>query len=86
MLMPKKVKHRKQHRGRTTGSAKGATTVSYGDYGIQVLEPGWLTSRQIEAVLYGRSIKEIRGRTRLLFALGENAAERDAVPTRKKRW
>jgi large subunit ribosomal protein L16 len=49
MLMPKKVKHRKQHRGRTTGNAKGATTVSYGDYGIQVLEPGWLTARQIEA-------------------------------------
>ncbi len=49
MLMPKKVKHRKTHRGRTTGNAKGATNVSYGDYGIQVLEPGWITSRQIEA-------------------------------------
>ncbi len=49
MLMPKKVKHRKQHRGRTTGKAKGATKVAYGDYGIQVLEPGWLTARQIEA-------------------------------------
>ena len=49
MLMPKKVKHRKQHRGRTKGVAKGATTVSYGDYGIQALEPGWITARQIEA-------------------------------------
>jgi len=49
MLMPKKVKHRKHHRGRMTGTAKGATTVSYGDYGIQALEPGWITSRQIEA-------------------------------------
>ncbi len=49
MLMPKKVKHRKQHRGRTRGVAKGATNVSYGDYGLQVLEPGWITSRQIEA-------------------------------------
>ncbi len=49
MLMPKKVKHRKHHRGRMTGNAKGATNVSYGDYGIQVLEPGWITSRQIEA-------------------------------------
>lgn len=47
--MPKKVKHRKHHRGRTTGKAKGATKVSYGDYGIQVLEPGWITARQIEA-------------------------------------
>ena len=49
MLMPRKVKHRKQHRGRTKGVAKGATTVSYGDYGIQALEPGWITARQIEA-------------------------------------
>ncbi|MGH1494078.1 MAG: 50S ribosomal protein L16 [Acidimicrobiales bacterium] len=49
MLMPKKVKHRKQHRGRTGGKAKGANKVAYGDYGIQVLEPGWITARQIEA-------------------------------------
>lgn len=49
MLMPRKVKHRKTHRGRRRGKAKGATTVSYGDYGIQVLEPAWLTARQIEA-------------------------------------
>ncbi len=49
MLMPKKVKHRKTHRGRTKGTAKGATTLSYGTYGIQALEPGWITARQIEA-------------------------------------
>ena len=49
MLMPKKVKHRKQQRGRLTGKAKGATQVSFGDYGIQALEPGWITARQIEA-------------------------------------
>ena len=49
MLMPRKVKHRKHQRGRTKGVAKGATTVSYGDYGIQALEPGWITARQIEA-------------------------------------
>ena len=49
MLMPKKVKHRKHHRGRMKGVAKGATEVSYGDYGIQALEPGWITARQIEA-------------------------------------
>ncbi|MDW3220763.1 MAG: 50S ribosomal protein L16 [Acidimicrobiales bacterium] len=49
MLMPKKVKHRKQHRGRTKGVSKGATEVTYGDYGIQALEPGWITARQIEA-------------------------------------
>jgi large subunit ribosomal protein L16 len=49
MLMPKKVKHRKQQRGRMRGAAKGGTTVTFGDYGIQALEPGWITARQIEA-------------------------------------
>src|ERR687885_72607 len=49
MLMPKKVKHRKQQRGRMTGQAKGGTQVAFGDYGIQALEPGWITARQIEA-------------------------------------
>ena len=49
MLMPRKVKHRKTHRGRTKGTAKGATSVSHGQYGIQAVEPGWITARQIEA-------------------------------------
>ncbi len=49
MLMPKKVKHRKVQRGRLSGQAKGGTTVNFGDYGIQALEPGWITARQIEA-------------------------------------
>src|SRR5882672_6239780 len=49
MLMPKKVKHRKQQRGRMTGAAKGGTVITFGDYAIQALEPGWITARQIEA-------------------------------------
>lgn len=49
MLMPERVKHRKQHRGRMKGKAKGGTYVAFGDYGIQVLEPAWITARQIEA-------------------------------------
>ena len=49
MLMPKKVKHRKQQRGRMRGAAKGGTSVNFGDYGIQALEPGWISARQIEA-------------------------------------
>lgn len=49
MLMPRKVKHRKQHRGRLTGLAKGGETVDFGDYGIQALAPAWVTARQIEA-------------------------------------
>jgi len=47
--MPRKVAHRKQHRGRMTGMAKGGTSVTFGQYGIQALEPGWITARQIEA-------------------------------------
>ena len=49
MLMPRKVKHRKQQRGRMNGLAPGGTEVTHGDYGIQALEPGWVTARQIEA-------------------------------------
>ena len=49
MLMPRKVKHRKQQRGRMSGIAKGGTKINFGDYGIQALEPGWITNRQIEA-------------------------------------
>jgi len=49
MLMPKKVKHRKQQRGRMKVQSKGGTEVTFGDYGIQALEPGWITARQIEA-------------------------------------
>ncbi|HEX3540385.1 MAG TPA: 50S ribosomal protein L16 [Acidimicrobiales bacterium] len=49
MLMPKKVKHRKTQRGRMSGKATAGTMVNFGDYGIQALEPGWITARQIEA-------------------------------------
>jgi large subunit ribosomal protein L16 len=49
MLMPRKVRHRKTQRGRLKGQAKGGTSVTFGDYGIQALEPGWITARQIEA-------------------------------------
>jgi large subunit ribosomal protein L16 len=49
MLMPRKVAHCKHQRGRLKGNSKGATSVNFGDYGIQALEPGWLTARQIEA-------------------------------------
>jgi large subunit ribosomal protein L16 len=49
MLMPERVKYRKMHRGRTKGKSKGATSVHFGEFGIQTLEPGWITSRQIES-------------------------------------
>jgi large subunit ribosomal protein L16 len=49
MLMPRKVRHRKTQRGRMNGMAKGGTRLAFGDYGIQAIEPAWLTNRQIEA-------------------------------------
>lgn len=49
MLMPKKVKWRKQNRGRMRGQTKGGDLVSFGDFGLKALEPGWVSSRQIEA-------------------------------------
>ena len=49
MLMPRKVRHRKQQRGRLRGQATGGTRLAFGEYGIQALDPGWLTNRQIEA-------------------------------------
>ncbi|MBQ41836.1 MAG: 50S ribosomal protein L16 [Gemmatimonadetes bacterium] len=49
MLMPKKVLWRKQSRGRMRGQTKGGAMVSFGEYGLKSLEPGWITSRQIEA-------------------------------------
>src|SRR5688500_3724462 len=47
--MPRKIRHRKVQRGRRQGQAKGGTRVHFGDFGIQALEPGWITNRQIEA-------------------------------------
>ena len=49
MLAPKRIKHRKQHRGRMRGLAKGHTDIQSGDYAIVAMEPGWITNRQIEA-------------------------------------
>ena len=49
MLMPKKVKYRKQQRGRMKGVAQRGATISFGDYALQALEAGWVTARQIEA-------------------------------------
>ena len=49
MLLPKRVKHRKQQRGRMTGKATRGNFVAYGEYGLQALEPSWITSAQIEA-------------------------------------
>ena len=59
MLMPKRTKYRKVHRGRRTGNAKGGTSVVFGDYGLKALDAGWITARQIESarVAINRTIR-----------------------------
>jgi large subunit ribosomal protein L16 len=59
MLMPKRVKYRKAQRGRMKGKAQRGSSLAFGDYGLKVLEPGWITNRQIEAarVALTRSLK-----------------------------
>lgn len=49
MLMPKRLKYRKQQRGRMTGKATRGSSLQFGDYGVQALGPGWISNRQIEA-------------------------------------
>ena len=49
MLIPRRVKHRKQHHPKRGGRSKGGTSVAFGDYGIQAMEPAYVTNRQIEA-------------------------------------
>ena len=59
MLMPKRVKRRRVHRGKMTGNANKGNTITYGEYGLQALEPAWITSNQIEAarIAINRSVK-----------------------------
>ena len=61
MLMPKRVKFRKQHRGRRHGMSRGQQSVEFGEYGLKSLEAGWLTNRQIEAARIAMTRKIKRG-------------------------
>jgi len=61
MLMPKRVKHRKQMRGRMRGYTKGGSSVAFGEYGLKALERGWITNRQIEAARVAMTRKIKRG-------------------------
>ena len=61
MLMPRKTKFRKQHRGRRRGTSKGQLSVQYGDYGLKSLDAGWVTNRQIEAARIAMTRKIKRG-------------------------
>ncbi len=61
MLIPKRVKHRKVQRGSMKGKAKGGTKLNFGDWGIQALEPHWITNRQIEAARIAMTRQMKRG-------------------------
>ena len=61
MLLPKRTKYRKPHRGRRTGLAKGGTRVQFGEYGLKAMEQGWVTNRQIEAARIAMTRKIKRG-------------------------
>jgi len=61
MLLPKKTKFRKMHRGRRAGTAKGQTTVQFGEFGLKSLDTGWVTNRQIEAARIAMTRKIKRG-------------------------
>jgi large subunit ribosomal protein L16 len=61
MLMPKKTKFRKVHRGRRRGETKGQATVQFGDYGLKAMDRGWITNRQIEAARIAMTRKIKRG-------------------------
>lgn len=61
MLMPKRVKHRKHHRGRREGLARGHNELYFGDYGLKALEPAWITNRQIESARIAMNRRIRRG-------------------------
>jgi len=61
MLMPKRVKYRRHHRGRRKGLAKGGAKVDFGEYGLKAMETGWITARQIEAARVSLTRKIRRG-------------------------
>ena len=61
MLSPKRVKHRKQHRGRMHGLSRGGVEIGFGEYGLKALEHGWITNRQIEAARIAMTRKIKRG-------------------------
>ena len=61
MLSPKRVQHRKQHRGRRAGDARGGVRVQFGDYGLKAVERGWVSNRQIEAARIAMTRKIKRG-------------------------
>lgn len=84
MLMPKKTKYRKAHRGRMNGRSKGATSVDFCDYGLQALEPVWLTAKQIEAmrVVIARELKKAKQTKLVLRVFPDKPVSKKPAETR----
>src|ERR671923_166181 len=82
MLQPKRVKHRKQHRGRMPGNAKGGVRVEFGEYGLKSLERGWITNRQIEAARIAMTRKIKRGGKVWINVFPDKAVSQKPAETR----
>ena len=82
MLMPKRVKYRRVHRGRMTGVATRGNTVAYGDFAIQALEPGWITGNQIEAARIAMTRYTKRGGKVWIKIFPDKPVTRKALGTR----
>ena len=82
MLMPKRAKYRKVHRGRMTGAASRGNYVAYGDYGIAACEPGWITSNQIEAARVAMTRSTKRGGKVWIKIFPDKPVSKKAIGTR----
>ncbi len=82
MLSPKRVKHRKVHRGRKAGMSRAQTTVQFGEYGLKVLDAGWLTNRQIEAARIAMTRKIKRGGKVWINAFPDKSVTKKPAETR----
>ena len=82
MLLPKRVKYRKQQRGRMKGAASRGNFVAYGEYGIQACEPGWITSNQIEAARVAMTRYTKRGGKVWIKIFPDKPVSKKAIGTR----
>ncbi|MGD9685090.1 MAG: 50S ribosomal protein L16 [Candidatus Obscuribacterales bacterium] len=82
MLMPKRTKYRKHHRGRMCGTETRGVSVQFGEYGLQVLEPAWITSRQIEAARKAMTRSVKRGGQLWIRAFPDKAVSKKPAEVR----
>jgi len=82
MLMPKRVKHRKMHRGNRVGKSKGGTNLNFGEFGLQAIESCWLTSNQIEAARIAMTRHIKRGRQIWIRVFPDHSVSKKPAETR----